>query len=216
MSKNPPPLPLITGVDYRSLIGEHGWNRLHRDIRQRFCLENAHRRVVYGGVMDRVYLSPAGKLLAQLCRLIGKPLVLHNADDVPMEVKVYPDAKLGGMTWDRYYNYRDRQPDRVRSTKCIRPYLGLIEVVGFGFGMHLEVYEQGGAIVFESKSFFWQLGNLRIGIPPLLTPGKTIVRQKALENRRFEFTLDVRHPLLGQVFYQVGEFAEQPDNFGSE
>jgi hypothetical protein len=31
---------------------------------------------------------------------------------------------------------------------------GLIEVVGFGFGMYLKVFEQNNAIVFKSTRFF--------------------------------------------------------------
>lgn len=137
-----------------------------------------------------------------------------------MEVRVYPHPRLHGMTWDRHYLYPGRNPNRVRSTKCILPRLGLIEVVGAGFGMQLRVFERQRALVFESRRFFWQWRGLRVMIPPLLTPGRTVVRQRALDDGGFEFLLDVRHPLLGRVYYQVGDFIEDspanPHNFGSE
>ena len=208
MSENPPIVTVLQATDYRRLLGEKGWRRLHPDIRQRFSLPRVHRRVTYRGTMHEIYLSPAGRLLASACRLIGTPLALHSGTEVPMEVRVYPDDELGGMTWDRYYLYPDKKTNRVRSTKVIQPDCGMIEVVGCGFGMHLHVYERERALVFESRRFFWQFGALRVPIPSLLTPGKTIVRQSALDHGSFEFSLDVRHPLLGLVFYQVGTFFE--------
>ena len=208
MSRNPPSVEWPLEIDYRKLIGERDWGRLHPDIQKRFSLANAHRCVTYRGIMSVVYLSFAGKLLAQLCRLIGTPLALYSERNVAMEVRVYPDRKLQGMTWDRFYHYAGKKMNRVRSTKCILPKTGMVEVVGFGFGMHLSVYEQDRAIVFESKRFFWQLGDLKVAIPSLLTPGKTIVKQQALNAGRFRFSLNVNHALLGRVFYQVGDFSE--------
>jgi len=208
MSKNPPVIEWPVEIDYRKLIGERDWNRLHPDIQKRFSLANAHRSVTYRGIMSEVYLSFAGKMLAQLCRLIGTPLALYSDSNVPMEVRVYPNAKLCGMTWDRFYHYAGKRLNRVRSTKCILPQIGMVEVVGFGFGMHLSVYEQNRAIVFESQRFFWQLGGFKITIPSLLTPGKTIVKQQALDAGGFRFSLNVNHALLGRVFHQVGEFRE--------
>lgn len=206
MTRNRADIEWIAASDYRSLIGETGWHRLHPDVQRRFSIDNAHRAVTYEGVMAEVFLSPAGRLLAQLCRLIGTPLALHSGVEVPMEVRVYPDRKRGGMTWERLYHYPDKPLGRVRSTKCIRSDLGLVELVGCGFGMQLAVYEQQRAIVFESTRFFWECGRLRLRIPNLLTPGRTIVKQKALADGAFRFSLDVDHRLLGKVFRQVGVF----------
>ena len=156
--------------------------------------------------MLNIYLSWLGFLLAHLCRLIGTPLALYSGVNVPMEVRVYPDQNQGGMVWDRFYRYPDGRLNRVKSTKCIRADAGLIELVGCGFGMYLSVSEIDRAIVFECTRYFWQVGRFRISIPQLLTPGKTIVKQRALRNKKFEFSLDVHHRLLGKVFYQVGVF----------
>jgi hypothetical protein len=139
-------------LSYRALIGEKDWCRLHPDIQNRFSVNSAHSKVTYTGVMEVIYLSFFGKLLAQLCRIIGTPLALYSGKNIPMKVNVYHDEKLKGMTWDRLYFYPNRSVNRVKSTKCIRKNTGLIEVVGFG--MYLKVYEQNNAIVFESTRFF--------------------------------------------------------------
>lgn len=198
------------GLNYVDLVGWNNWIRIHPAIRKRFST-NAHKAVTYEGVMNKVYLSFAGKIFAQLCRLIGTPLALYEGKDVPMEVKVYPNEELKGMTWDRFYQYQDNPVNRVASTKCIlagdgNEEAGLVEMVGFGFGMKLNVYEKEGAIVFESEKFFLQLGNKKIRIPGWLTPGKTLVTQRAINDEEFEFRLDVKHPILGEVYRQVGIF----------
>ena len=50
-------------------------------------------------------------------------------------------------------------------------------------------------------------------IPNWMTPGKTIVRQKAINNEEFEFRLDVLHPILGQVYRQIGVFKAEENKF---
>ncbi|WP_196139706.1 DUF4166 domain-containing protein [Aliikangiella sp. G2MR2-5] len=201
------------GLNYVDLVGWNNWIRIHPAVRKRFST-NAHRAVTYTGVMNEVHLSFVGKIFAHLCRLIGTPLALYQGKDVPMEVKVYPNEKLKGMTWERFYQYEDKPVNRVNSTKCILPKellgeAGLVEMVGCGFGMKLNVREEEGAIVFESEYFFWQLGGNKIRIPDWLTPGKTIVSQRAINDKEFEFRLDVRHSVLGVVFRQFGVFEEK-------
>ncbi len=123
-----------------------------------------------------------------------------------IDVEVYRNEKLGGMTWDRFYRYANNPLNRVTSTKCILPEKGLIEVVGFGFGMHLKIFEENTALVFESTGFFWQFKGLKVAIPNILTPGKTRVWQEAISDSQFHFNLRVIHPLLGKVFWQTGVF----------
>ncbi|MFL0797254.1 MAG: DUF4166 domain-containing protein [Cellvibrionaceae bacterium] len=206
MTKNPPKLQIAEKFDYRSLLGNPAWERLHPAIRRRFSSATSKKSVTYKGVMETVYLSRAGALLAQLCRVIGTPLALYNGQDIPMEVKVYPDENLNGMAWDRFYYYSDKPVNRVKSIKCILANEGLVEVVGFGFGMHLKIFEKNSALYFESTRFFWQFKNVRVYIPDILTPGKTTVWQAAVSEYKFRFSLKVIHPLLGKVFWQTGIF----------
>ena len=193
--------------DYSALLGKDSWSRLHPDIQKRFG-ENVHESVTYHGEMKEIYASFAGKVLAQVCRLIGTPLAIDTGTNIPIMVKVYPNHKLAGMTWNRFYAFPNKAVNRVKSTKCIRANDGLVEMVGCGFGMSLEVYEENSALHFVSRDFFWQFGKTKFRIPDFLSPGKTVVSQKALSDGRFEFSLDVTHSLLGKVFRQVGVFEQ--------
>lgn len=207
MTRLPP--KLASPDSYEALLGPAAWARLDPAIRARFCSTAAHRSVTYVGVMQRVEMSFAGRLLAQLLRLIGTPLALHSGRDVRTVVRVYRDSKRGGMTWDRLYEYSHRPRCRVRSTKRIDGTDGLLELVGRGFGMHLATHEADGALHFTSTRFFLELFGRRIGIPFLLTPGVTRVSQTDLGDGKFCFELTVTHPLLGQTYYQVGTFVAE-------
>ncbi len=204
MTNNPPKFDSKL-IGYRNLMSQDDWSKLHPSIQKRFS-NKLYEPVVYQGEMKEVYLSFSGKLLAQSCRLIGSPLALHSEKNVPIKVKVYPNKQLGGMTWDRFYHYKHSPMNRVKSTKYINSKGKLVEMVGYGFGMELDVYEQSHAIVFESSRFFWKIGNFQLTIPDWLSPGKTIVSQRALDKHRFEFRLDVTHRFLGKVFKQIGVF----------
>lgn len=84
----------------------------------------------------------------------------------------------------------------------------LLEVVGGGVGMVLEVFEQHRVLHFLSVGFFWRLGPLRVPIPELLTPGRTHVLHRDEGQDRFRFSMRIEHPILGLTFYQDGLFRE--------
>ncbi len=207
MSNNPPNIDAYRHhTSYSKLLGKTQWQRLHPAIRKRFECTKPTEFVTYTGVMREVFLSSSGYVLAQLCRIIGTPLALYNGKNIQTTVNVYRDKKREGLVWDRHYHYPNKRTNRVKSTKCIEKTTGLIEVVGCGFGMKLDATEDSGALQFESTAYFWQIGRIKIKIPHLLTPGKTVVKQKAINDRKFEFSLQVIHPWLGLVFRQVGIF----------
>ncbi len=191
--------------DYRALLGEVAWRRLAPSVRERFAVQDCE--AVYVGVMSKVWRSKMGALFAQCCRLIGTPLALHSEDDVPVEVRVYKDEQLGGLTWDRCYRYRNHAQNRVKSTKRVEKD-GLVECVGRHFGMKLELSEKAGELCFTSRGYFFRFGFLKIPVPHWLSPGVTRVVQKDLGDGEFQFTLDIDHPWLGKTFHQKGCFRE--------
>ncbi len=209
MTGKPPLVTIPKPNSYRGILGEAAWQRLHPDIRKRFDHNQAQRSVCYEGTMEIVDMSGPGALLAQACRLIGTPLALHRGNNIPTVVDVYPNLKLNGMTWDRLYAFNDKPANRVRSTKCIQADAGLVEVVGYGFGMYLRISEKHGAIVFKSRGFFCKLKNFKFSIPNWLSPGKTTVTQTALSNGYFTFELNVQHMIWGRMFWQHGTFKEK-------
>ncbi len=205
MSKLPP----ATRLSYQQLLGEKTWQQLHPAIRRRFDATHMQEAVTYSGTMETVHANNFGLAFAQFCRLFGTPLTPYRDDNIAAKVEVYPDVKHGGMVWDRYYHHRNGKIVRVQSTKRIDVQHGLAEHIGAGLGMALTLSEENGALIFTSNHYFWQWGKTRWRLPEALTPGKTIVRQIAIDDKQFIFELDVQHPLLGQMYYQRGIFSAQ-------
>jgi hypothetical protein len=192
--------------DFAALVGRVGWFRLHRDIRRRFEMGHAAKPVVYRGVM-RLDRSVIGLVFAAAARLVGGPLPMRAASKVPTEVGVYGDGR-GGIVWERWLRFARGRAACVRSTK--RSGLGdtLLECVDGGLGMVLSVFEEGGALVFESRSYFLHFAGLRLPIPAFATPGRCRVTHSAEGPDTFRFTMEMVHPLWGRTFRQTGVFKD--------
>jgi hypothetical protein len=74
--------------------------------------------------------------------------------------------------------------------------------------MALRVFEDDGALVFESQRYFFALGRWHLPVPALLSPGVCRVSHRDLGAGRFRFTLTMTHPRWGQTFHQTGVFAD--------
>lgn len=163
--------------------------------------------------MHIVHASTVGLVLAQVYRLIGTPLAPFRGRDVRMTAHVYATRDGTGTVWERIYHRKNGSRTPVRSTKKIIADGRLLEIVGGGFGMDLDVFEDGGKLHFRSTSFFWGCGGFRVPLPLLLTPGVAHVIH-ADESRVhgagwFRFTMTFDHPIFGRTFLQDGLFREE-------
>lgn len=193
-------------LSYKRLLGLTQWQRLKPEIRRRFSIRpSANRQITYKGIMTIVYLSFMGKLFAECCRLIGRPLTTKAGNDVPVEVKLIEDNKHHGIAWQRHYFFNDAS-QIITSTKSINNDGELEEHIGCGFSMRLHVFQKESDLYFQSEKYLFRLGEYTFQIPALLTPGKTTVIHKQLKGNKFRFSLLVEHPVLGITIKQVGDF----------
>ena len=191
-------------LDLAALVGPAGWARLPAAVRRRFGRD--HGSATYAGRMA-LRCSPAGRVFAALARAFGSPLSGATDDAVPASVRVFDDGR-GGMVWERrFHTLGSGAPHVVRSVKQ-QGARGLEERTDGGLGMDLRVFEEDGALVFESRSFFLALGPLRVRVPALLSPGTCRVVHTDLGDGLFRFDLDMVHPLWGHTFHQSGVFAD--------
>jgi len=192
-------------LDLPALVGTDGWARLPAAVRRRFG--PGHANAHYVGRMD-LGCSPVGRVYAALSRLFGSPLSGVTSTAVPTSVRVFDDRR-GGMVWERrFHTAGEAAPHIVRSTKQVGADGGLQERTDGGLSMALDVFEEGGRLVFESRRFALILGRLRIPVPALLTPGTCRVTHMDLGDGLFRFDLDMVHPLWGHTFHQSGVFAD--------
>lgn len=188
--------------DFRRLLGEPAWHRLPAAVRSRFCADAHAATTVYRGVA-RVEASLAGRLLAQLCRLIGTPVAPYVGDEVPMTVRVFESST--GVVWERRYEFPSRAVV-VRSTKQLDDDGMLVECLNAGLHMRLRVFEEHGALHFVSTGYFFKAGGLRFRLPQWFLPGITHVVHEDCGDGRFRFGMSTVHRWFGRMFFQDGMF----------
>lgn len=199
------PAPVGTALDLPALVGTAGWSQLPETVQDRFAV--AHADATYEGHMD-LRCSAIGHIYAACARLLGGPLTHINSSAVPTTVRVSGNGH-GGVVWERCFHTDAQGKDRiVRSTKEIGTDGGLLERTDGGLSMSLNVFEEAGALVFQSRRFWLVWGRLRIRVPALLTPGVCRVVHTDLGGGLFRFTLSMVHPLWGETFHQSGVFAD--------
>lgn len=183
-----------------ALVGPAAWSRLPLAVQHRFAA--GHTDVTYRGSMD-LRCSRLGRLLAWLVKPLNSPLMAINARRVPTTVHV---RSVGaGVVWERRFAHG---VGSVCSTKELDAAGRLQERTEGGLGMALEVFEQDGALVFESRRYFLAVGRLRVLVPRLFSPGTCRVEHRDLGHGLFRFTLSMTHPLWGETFHQTGVFTD--------
>lgn len=192
-----------------SVIREHlgtDWETLHPAIRQRFSNDPQHDEIIHYTGTINTERSFCGWLFAHLTRIIGNPLTPYCGKDVPMDVRLFQSATAHGVCWERTYYFPNRKPYVVTSVKKTGRHGEMLECVGGGFGMVLDVYTENQQLHFRSSRYFWQCGRLRIHLPHCITPGQTHVTHTDLSEGNFRFTIRMIHPRLGRTFFQDGVF----------
>ena len=198
-------------LDLAALVGAAGWARLPAAVRRRFAADHADR--TYVGRLD-LRCSRAGRVFAALARVFGKPLAAANVQAVPATVRVHADGR-GGVVWERCFHCDPANDHLVRSTKELSAGGGLRERVAGGLGMALDVFEDGGSLVFQSRHFVLVCGAFSLRVPALLAPGTCRVTHTDLGDGLFRFSLDMVHPLWGRTFHQSGVFADPTESDAS-
>jgi hypothetical protein len=195
---------------FRALLGADGWSRLPRAIRRRFSARaGAGAAITYAGRIVECRRSLFGRLIAELGRLIGGPLPLHDDIGVPAIVTVTEDGESGGQLWTRIYARARGFPQVIHSSKRFAGPTGLEEYLGRGFGIALTVSASSEALHFRSDHYFFCIGALRLRLPRWLEPGALTISHVDRGDGGFAFVLALQHKLLGEIIHQTGPFHER-------
>ena len=187
------------------------WQQLHPAVQRRFNrMPTEQNPITYIGTMQEVSCSKAGRLFAFLTKIIGNPLSPHQGKNIKMEVQLTTKKNKPGVYWRRTYYFPNKKPFSVTSVKkddCGQ----MMEVVGGGFGMLLDVYAENGELHFKSSRYFCKIFHWYMPLPHWLSPGETHVIHQDLGQGEFRFTITMDHPILHRTFYQTGIFHEKND-----
>lgn len=194
---------------FRSLLAAKDWQNLPEAVRRRFSKRLSCGRVaLYAGTIMETRFSKLGWLFAQALRLLGGPLPLSRDVGTTAVVSVGEDP-LGGQLWTRLYHRADGFPQMINSAKRFAGKTGLEEHIGHGIGMALRVKADADGLIFTSDHYFLQILDFRCQLPSWITPGQTTVGHVDRGDGKFDFTLQIEHPVFGELLYQRAEFVDQ-------
>ena len=202
--------PVLVDLRFARLLGTQQWALLPAAVRARFAKRYAPGMAVsYAGAITQCRMSRIGWCLAQLARLIGAPLPLDRGGGLAAVVTVTEHAPSGGQVWTRVYARRGQFPQVIHSAKMFSGPTGLEEYLGRGFGLALLVEAEADRIVFRSDHYFVRWAWLRLRLPHWLAPGALRIEHIDHGGGKFDFVLDLAHPLLGELIHQHGAFCDQ-------
>lgn len=203
-SASMPRLP-TEGQLFRAKLGAE-WSRLAAHIQARFDHDPAPGETIrYEGVMTEVRCSPLGKLLAWLAWPTGA-LMPYEGTNVPVSIEVWTEQGHPDVFKRRVYHLPGRKPFVFRSRMRMEPDGEIIEYVGGGFGMCLQIYAQDGDLHFRDEGYFFQLGWLRIKLPMFLCPGRTSLCHADCGAEEFDVRIEIKHAWYGAMYVQHGHF----------
>ncbi len=198
---------------FRSLVGTQNWNALPCKVRARFGKRlSGGESVVYQGKVVSMRMNLAGRLLAQIARLVGGPLPYDMSSvNQPAVVSVTEDQAGSGQFWIRQYGRASGFPQVIHSSKRFAGPTGIEEYVGAGIGMALRVRTGQDRFCFESDHYFLQLGTRKLRLPAWLRPGALTITHQDLGDGRFLFSLSLQSKLFGELIHQDAIFSDMED-----
>lgn len=201
--------PHSEGALLKAATGE-AWLQLHPDIQQRFEKNPpADHYLYYQGELSQLWCSRLGQCMAWLSwPMIKGALLPWRAQHVPVKIQVFSDPAQDAIYKQRLYYLQANKPVSFTSKMRATSNQVLLEYVGAGLGMELHLQVHNGELHFHSQRYFWELFGKRWPLPHNLTPGKTWLVHRNIDQQRFAIYIEMKHPWWGITFIQEGIFIE--------
>ncbi|AMK77182.1 MULTISPECIES: DUF4166 domain-containing protein [Methylomonas] len=177
------------------------WQQLPAVIQRHYRISDGQQSRLVGemAIGYPSYLFP----LIWVIHLFGG-LLLWRGQAAQAEVDKTADGEL--LDWQRTMTYPDGKTDCFSSRMSYAADHELIETIGFGFGLRLNVSVENGELLYRSNGHFWQCGSLRMNIPDWLLLGSASISERAVSDDEFYLDFSIRHPWWGESYYYRGNF----------
>ena len=201
-------------IRFRQLLSTKDWNALPAAVRARFGKRvKGGESIIYKGYVVKTEMNRAGRLFAQILRIVGAPLPLDGDNaEAPAVVTVTEDADYKGQFWSRQYGPGRQKghgfPQIIQSSKQFSGPTGLEEYIGYGIGMTLRLAVEDEALAFYSDRYFLRLMGRRLLLPKWLSKLALRVGHADHGAGWFEFSLNLKHPWLGTLMDQRAMFQD--------
>ncbi|WP_438730309.1 DUF4166 domain-containing protein [Parasphingorhabdus sp. DH2-15] len=206
---------VLGDLRFRRLLGARQWAALPNMVRKRFSKRLSDgAAALYAGYLAEARFSVFGRCLANIMRIIGAPLPLHDHIGAVATVSVVEDLAQGGQIWSRSYHHANGFPQTIHSVKEFAGPTGIREYIGHGLGMALRVEPIENGLAFRSDHYFLKLAKRYIALPKWLVPMHLEVchidkGHDPQGRSQFDFSLRLEAPLLGELVYQRVRFHDR-------
>jgi len=185
----------------RQDLGEKQWKEFDRSIITRFTRSFRKNCLRYHGVVDWVYCSPIGALIAKVLKPFS---LLPDRCTRNSKFEFVIQENEGTIYKQRRYFMDEDAPFTFTSVFGNKPRVH--EEFSQGLGMYLKLSVKRGDLLFRDAGYFFRVGNWRIPIPRWLSVGSFELLHSNIDERRFQVIIRIAHPLFGTLFYQRGDF----------
>jgi hypothetical protein len=129
-----------------------------------------------------------------------------------VQVKKWQQTDPSILHWQRHIQAGDNGKRCVFASRMLwQQDHELIELVGVGFGIRLQLSVEQGKLVYQSRGHLLKLGPLTLPIPDSLLLGHALITEQALSEDTFQLDFKITHPLWGTTYYYGGIFAVPKD-----
>ncbi len=188
----------------RKALGAH-WLSLAPPIQRHYNPPCDRAEALHIEGTMQVFISRMGKCLIPIARLF-KALVPYDGVDIPVTVRNWSRADTMDMLWHRTFHYPNKQPVEFCSHLEFLQGNEVVEYVGWGLGLRLQLSTEENALRFESCGYLWNLGIFKLPLPEWLFLGKAIIRETAISDSEITIEFDNFHPIWGKMFSYNGTF----------
>lgn len=193
-------IPLIQRV-----LGDN-WHQLPEVIQRHYQLDNyIQTDSVVAGIMQ-IHYPLVIKPILFIARLLGALIDLRGSN-MQVSVRKWVTQDSETLHWKRTIKEPDGRTIIFASRMEYQQDNQLIEYVGFGFGIRLQLSVEDGRLVYRSVGHLCKTPWFTIPIPDVLFLGHAVIIETALSDTEFELDFTIRHPLWGETYYYGGIFS---------
>ncbi len=149
-----------------------------------------------------VFVTP----IVVITRMMGALIGMKGAGMSARVEKWMSETEPGTLFWKRSIQSPDGKGTVFASRMEHCQGNQLIERVGWGFGLYLNLSVENNRLIYRSDGHLWQAGRLRIPIPDVMFLGHATIIETAVDDSRFELDFRIRHPLFGETYRYGGIF----------
>lgn len=187
----------------QQILGED-WSKLPAVIQRHYQINAIQTNFTVAGTMTIAYPFWIKPIL-MITRLMGA-LVDLKGENMRVTVQKWIDGDSLVLHWRRTIQAPDGKQTVFASRMEYQKPHELIEFVGGGFGIRLNLNVEDGKLVYRSQGHLLKLGEWIIPIADWLVLGHATISEQALTDDSFALDFSIVHPLWGKTYSYGGVF----------